>query len=579
MKNIFHRLFLLCSIYLLLLTSCLPWWKKKSVINIPLKTEVTTIDPHLSYDYVSNLVTHQMYDTLYSFHYLKRPYQIEPLLAEGMPEFLNGGKELIIKIKKNIPYHSIKGVKATLTIKAQDFVNSFKRLAYKHTASRAWWLAKNLFVGLDEIHDKSDSVTELMNAALPGIMAIDEHTLKLTLKKNMPPHQVLNLLTMTFTAPIPIEVFTVLHNNLSDKEVGSGAYKLLSLDLKNIITMEAFDEYNVIKYPNVGDRYAHEQNLLIDANKKIPFIKKLNFYVDSDEKNRWEKFKNKDYSFVELPRPYTEEVLKEDGGLNTVLAKEKIQMEQSASLAFWFIEFNMQNSILGNNLNLRNAIAHSLDMRKFLWEFSHNADQKANSLYTPGIFGYRASKELPYEYDVDKAKNFLKLAGYPNGEGLPTIVFDTRRETLSHIKQAEYIKEALGLIGIKVEIKINTFTQFIEKVKKKSMMMWQGGWLLDFPDAENILQLFYSKNSGNGGPNKSYYNNPNFDKLFEQMIRLENNKEKLDRLIQLEDIILTELPLIMLYYSKNYFLYHNDIKNFRFNELSMGFVKFLKSEI
>ncbi len=560
------------------LTSCFSWKKNESVINVPIKTEITTIDPHLAYDYVSNFVTHQMYDTLYSFHYLKRPYQIEPLIADGMPEYSNGGKELIIKIKKNILYHPIKGKNQHLIVTAHDFVNSFKRLAYKHTASRAWWLAKNLFVGLDEIHTKCDSLTELMSANLPGIVAVDDYTLKLTLKKIVPPHQVLNLLTMTFTAPMPNVVFTELQNNLSDKEIGTGAYKLVKLDLKNEILMEAFEQYNVVKYPNVGDRYAHEQNLLVDANKNVPFIKKLNLYIDSDEKTRWEKFKNNEYSFVELPRPYTEEVLKEDGGLNIQLAKNKIQMEQSASLAFWFIEFNMQSEVIGKNINLRKAIAHSLDMRKFLWDFSHNADQKANSLYTPGIYGYRASKELPYEYDLEKAKSFLKQAGFPNGQGLPTIIFDTRRETEAHVKQAEYIKLALAEIGIKVEIQVNTFSEFIEKVKKNSMMMWQGGWLLDFPDAENILQLFYSKNAGNGGPNKSHFSNPSFDKLFEQMIKLENNKQKLEQLIQLEDIILGELPLIMLYYSKNYFLFHQEVKNFRFNELSMGFIKYLKIE-
>lgn len=556
--------------------SCFHWNKNETTLNIPIKTEVTTIDPHLSYDYVSNFVTHQVYDTLYSFHYLKRPYQVEPMIADGMPEFSNGGKELLIKIKKNIPYHPIKGLNQTLTVKAQDFVNSLKRLAYKHTASRAWWLAKNLFVGLDEIHIKTGSLNELINAKLPGVVAIDDYTLKLTLKKVIPPHQILNLLTMTFTAPIPLEVFTILKNNLSDKEIGTGAYQLVSLDLKKEIRLIAFNQYNTVNYPNVGDRYAHEQNLLVDANKKIPFVKELNFFIDSEEKNRWEKFKNKEYSFVELPRPYTEEVLKEDGGLHNNLAKQNIQMEQSPSLAFWFIEFNMLHPIIGKNVFIRNAIAHSLDMRKFLWEFSHNADQKANSIYTPGIFGYQASKELSYEYDVDKAKNFLKQAGFPNGVGLPTLIFDTRRETEAHVKQAEFIKESLAKIGIKIEIQINTFTQFIDKVKNNSMVMWQGGWLLDFPDAENILQLFYSKNAGNGGPNKSNFSNPKFDKLFEQMIKLENNKEKLKLLIQLEDIILSELPLIMLYYSKNYFLYHHDVKNFRFNELSMGFIKFLR---
>lgn len=573
-KNSFIHFFLM-TLAFFLHSSCFNWKEKKSIIHIPIKTEVTTIDPHLAYDYVSNFVTHQMYDTLYAFHFLKRPYQIEPMIAEAMPEFSNGGKELIIKIKKNIAYHPLVGKNQNLFVTAHDFVNSFKRLAYKHTASRAWWLVKNIFLGLDEIHANSDSLSDLIKAKLPGVVAIDDHTLKLTLTKNVPPHQILNLLTMTFTAPIPLEVFTELKNDLSNTEIGTGAYVLKKLDLKNEILLDAFADYNVIKYPSVGDRYAHELNLLVDANKKIPFIQKIVFTIDSDEKSRWEKFKKRNYSFIELPRPYTEEVLKDDGGLNKELIKAKIQMEQSSSLAFWFIEFNMKNLVLGKNLNLRKAIAYSLDMKKFLWEFSHNADQKANSLYTPGIFGYQPSQELPYEYDLEKAKKYLSLAGFPHGRGLPTFIFDTRRETQAHISQAEYIKKSLAQIGIKVEIQVNTFTQFIEKVKTNSMMMWQGGWLLDFPDAENILQLFYSKNAGKGGPNKSYYSNEKFDKLFEQMIKLENNKQKLDLLIKLEDLILADLPIIMLYYSKNYFLFHRNVKNFRFNELSMGFIKYL----
>lgn len=560
-------------IFIILNFSCR---EKETTITIPLKTEITTIDPHLSYDYVSNFVTHQIYDTLYSFHYLKRPYQIEPLIADGMPEFTNKGKELIIKIKKNIYYHPIKGINQNIEVKAQDFVHSFKRLAYKHTASRAWWLAKNVFIGLDEIHNSTDSLDELINAKLPGIVALDDYTLKLSLKKSLPPHQILNLLTMSFTAPIPKEVFTILKNDLSLQEVGTGAYILESLDLKKEVILKASRTYNVTKYPSVGDRFSHDQNLLADANKTIPFISKVNFQVESNEKSRWEKFKSKDFSIVELPRPYTEEVLKENGSLHEDLVKKNIQMEQSSSLAFWFIEFNMTQATIGNNLLLRKAIAHAIDMRKFLWDFSHNADQKANSLFTPGIFGYHPSKDLPYSFDLEKAKKLLKDAGYNNGKGLPTITFDTRRETEFHVKQAEFIKESLAQLGINLEIRVNTFTQFIERVKNNSMTMWQGGWLLDFPDAENILQLFYSKNAGNGGPNKSNFNNKEFDTLFEKMIKLDNNKQKLDLLIKLEDIVLNEMPIIMLYYSKNYFLYHEEIKNFRFNELSMGIIKYLK---
>jgi len=517
-----------------------------------------------------------MYDTLYTFHFLKRPYAIEPLMAESMPELLDGGREIIIKIKKGIPYHPSKYIPDGKMITAHDFVRSFKRLAYKHTGSRAWWLAKNIFVGLDELHEKANSLQELSSAILPGIKAVDDYTLKLTLKRTIPPHQILNLLAMSFTAPIPEEVFTKMNNDLSNTDVGSGAYTLIELSLKNETTLKAFKGYNTSQYPNVGDRYSHDKNLILDANKSIPFTDKVTFYVEPDDRKRWERFLKGEFSFIELPRPFVAEVLQDDGSLNKEILKKEIQIEQSPSLAFWFIEFNMTDPVLGKNKLLREAIAHSIDVKNFIWSFGHNADQQANSIYTPGIYGYSAARELPYKYNQEKAKELLRKAGYPNGSGLPLIIFDTRRETDFYVEQAKFIKRELESIGFKVEIRINTFSQFIERVKNRSMSMWQGGWLLDFPDAENILQLFYSKNSGNGGPNKSDFRNKKFDTLFEQVIKLENNSQKLATLEKMENIINQEIPIIMLYYSKNYFLYKKDIKNFRFNELSMGFLKYVR---
>lgn len=559
----------------LTMTSCFFSVQQKPLI-IPLRTEVTSIDPHQSYDYVSNFVTYQIYETLFCYHFLKRPYTHEPLLAEDFPEVLDGGKTLRIKIKKGILYHHHPLLAPGRTVKAQDFVWSFKRYAYKYSKSRAWWLSKNIFVSLDDINKNVENIKDLMKAPLKGVVAKDDYTLELHLTKAYPLHQILNLLTMSFTSPIPEEVFTLMNNDLTKTEVGTGAYYLETLDLKNSITLQAFTPYETVRYPNSGDRYAHELNFMLDANKKIPFIPRVEFKIIPSEKDRWDQFFDKKFSLIELPREYFNQVINFDGSLNKKISKNNWTLEQSSSLAFWFMEFNTKDPVMGANIWIRKAISYALNIDLFLQKFNNNADQKANSLYVPGIFGYSAARELPYKYDLAQAKEMLQKAGYDGKKKKLVLNFDTRRDTEIYIAQAEFIKQQLAAIGIEVHVRINNFAQFIEKAGKHEMQFWQGGWMMDFPDAENILQLFYSGNAVAGGPNKSQFSNPKFDELYNKILQLPNGDEKLKKLEEIENIIHDELPVIMFYYSRNFFIYDKEIHNFRFNELSMGFLKYLR---
>jgi len=559
-----------------IIQSCNLFSKKDETLIIPLRTEFTTVDPHLAYDYVSNFVTYQIYETLYAYSYLKRPYSVEPLIAEDMPEIFQGGKILRVKIKKNILYQPNPFIPKNRTVKAQDFVNSFKRYAYKHTGSRAWWLAKGIFQGLDDINKKIENLESLQKANIEGIKAIDDYTLEFHLQNPLPPHQVLNLLCMSFTTPIPEEVFTKMNNDLTKYQVGTGAYILQKFEAKIGAELSYFKDYKTVKYPNSGDRVAHELNYFTDANKDIPFIKNVSFKIITDEVERWKFYQENELAILELPRTFLPEVFDVNGSIKTEVTNKGMQLEQTSSLTFWFLEMNMKDKIVGKNKLLRQAIAHAINIETYLHDYNNNADQKANSLYPPGVFGYAASKDLPYKYDLEKAKKLLEKAGYPGGKNLPVLKLDTRRDKGMNITQAEFVKSQLAEIGIKIEIVVNTFNQFIEKSKKKEMQIWQGGWLMDFPDAENILQLFYSANSPDGGPNKSQYSNVLFDETYLKIVKMTNSPEKFIELEKAEKIINEDLPVIMFYYAKNYYLYRNKIKNFRLNELSMGFIKYLK---
>jgi oligopeptide transport system substrate-binding protein len=547
-------------------------FNSEKILVFPLRNEIITIDPHLSYDLNSNLITYQVYDTLYGYHYLKRPLTHEAILAEDLPQLMDDGKTYQIKIKKNIYYHPGKFIPEGRQVKAQDFVLSFKRLAYGPTNSKGWWLVQDKFQGLDDFRLTIKKIDDLINTPIQGVQAVDDYTLLIKLKRPLGAPLLMGILSMPFTAPIPIEVFTKMNNDLSVHEVGTGAYTIQEAELNSKVVLSAFNQYHHLRYPNAGDRHAHDRGLLVDANRKLPMIQKVEIVVEKNDDDRWKNFLSSNYGLIELPREKHEEVISINGSLNIDLSK-KWFLDENPAFYQWFIEFNMHDTVIGKQRELRQAISHAINYDEFMKVVTQNADQKANSVLPPGVFGYDPSQELPYKYDPQKAKDLLKKIKWDKNQVLK---IETRKDNASNILFVEFIKSELAKVGIQVEIVINDFATFLNKAKEKKMQIWQGGWLLDYPDPENVLQLFYSPLGHQNGPNKSQFKNLEYDRLYQQIIALDNGPERFQKIQQMESIIHKELPIIMLYYSKNYFLVNHHLRNFRFNDISPGFFKFLR---
>src|SRR5690606_23543231 len=214
-------------IFVLLLTiisSCTKKNQSQNVLNVPLTGEIATLDPANSYDTVSNTVVYQVYEQLFDYHYLRRPYQLQPLLAEELPSVSDDGLTYTIKIKKNVPYHNDPAFKGkTRFLKADDFVTQIKRLAWKPTNSNGWWLFDGKIVGLNEFRDNAgDDFTKFKTLNITGLSAPDDHTLVIKLKEPYP--QMMYALAMGFTSPMPIEVLEEYGNDLSRHMVGTGPF-------------------------------------------------------------------------------------------------------------------------------------------------------------------------------------------------------------------------------------------------------------------------------------------------------------------------------------------------------------------
>ena len=215
-------------------------------LNVPLSGEISTLDPANSYDTISASIVYQTYEQLYEYHYLKRPYTLQPLLAEGMPKIENNGKRYIIKIKKGITYHDDPAFNGKVrTVKAQDFITQIKRLAYLPTRSNGWWLFDGKIKGLNEFRKTvGKDFEKFKSTKIEGLSAPDDHTLVVDLVDTYP--QMIYTLDMYFTSPIPLEVVEKYDNMLNDKIVGTGPFKLkkwiksLKLDLESDFPIPAF---------------------------------------------------------------------------------------------------------------------------------------------------------------------------------------------------------------------------------------------------------------------------------------------------------------------------------------------------
>jgi ABC-type transport system substrate-binding protein len=545
------------------------------VLNLAITSDISTLDPVNSFDNVSGSVIYNIYEQLYEYHYLNRPYELRPLLAEGMPIIENKGKRYIIKIKKNIRYHdhpAFNGKPRFVT--SQDFVTQIKRLAFTPLGSTGWWIIDGVIEGINDFKKnvKNDPL-KFKSVDISGIQTPDSQTLIINLLQPSP--QFLYKLAMSFVSPIPMEVVDFEKNHLDLHAIGTGPYYLSNSDFKKEITLLKFPSYHESFYPTEGDRFANNRGLLKDSGEKIPFLGSLVFKIVKDYNTRWELFTKKKLDIIVLPQELYNQVFDDVGNLKEQIKSKNIRLQTVSTLTYWWLAFNMHDPLLGKNLYLRKAIAHAINMDRYIQIFTNNTGQRSNSMLPPGIFGYDPSSTLPYSYDPAKARDFLAKAGYPNGKNLPEITYDTRQETNTSLSQADFFRQELAQIGIKLKIVKNDFRQFLEKSRTGRVQFFQDGWTLDYPDAENVFQLLTSSNYP-PGPNASFYTSNSIDRMYEQLSKMPDGNEKKELVSKMEKNVQEELPWIMQYYARNFILYHDSVKNFRQSDLIGSFPKYIR---
>ena len=514
-----------------------------------IREDPKSLDPSVAYDTLSAMIIDPIYECLFQYAYLKRPYQLEPALAERMPErevyvykgedaegepFEREAYRYRFFIKKGLRFQDDPCFEATVgkgrEVKSDDFIFSLKRIADPMVHCPVLPILGEKIVGLMDFYQHNQKVTRAQaekgeeqradfSQEVSGIRRLDDHALEVSLTEKYP--QFLYWMAMHFTAPIPHEAVALYGDKFRDHPVGTGAYRIKQYEKGHRIILERNPNFRHETYPSEGEPGDEEKGLLRDAGQKLPFVDEFVYTTIKEPTARWNLFLQGYMDVSSVPRMAFERVITEAGTLSERMKAKGVQLSRSKELTTFYYAFNMDDPLLGKNQKLRQAVSCAINTAEYIELFANGLGEVAQSPLPPGMFGYDPAYRNPYrQFDLAKAKKLLADAGYPKGltpEGRPLAIrYDTSATTAAGKQTTRWLVKQFEAIGIRLDVVINDWHTQQKKADEGDFQLIGYGWLADYPDPENFLFLLISTNE-RPGVNVANYRNPEFDRLFDQM--------------------------------------------------------------
>lgn len=551
-----------------------------NTVRISTPDKIKGFDPANADDLYSGTEISYVYEGLFQYHYLKRPYTLIPALSDGMPKLSEGGKVLTISIKKGVLFHDDACFQATggrgRELVAEDFVYSWKRLADPALVSPSFWIFDGKVEGLNEWRDEARRTGKAdYTKSIEGLQAVDRYTLKIKLKA--PNYQFIYALAMPPTFVVAREAVETYGKDFLRNPVGTGPYVNVrsETNLGSRLVYDRNPTYREEFYPSEGEPGDKAAGLLADAGKRLPMSDRLITDVIVESQPMWLNFLAGKLDKAGIPKDSFNQAIGPDGNLSADLIGKGIRLQKNVKLDVTHDSFNMVDPLFGKNKLLRQAISMSINPVPLIEHFYNGQAIAAQGPIPPGLAGYDPKLVNPYrKYNLAKAKELMAQAGYPGGKGLPVFEYQTRSSSTSR-QITEYLTKSLAELGIQVKVNATTWPEFQANVKARKGHMWGFAWGADYPDAENFLQLFISKNVS-PGPNDSNYSNPEYDRLYDESLKLPDSPKRTALYQQMARMLVEDCPWVFGVHRQEYWLSHGWLKNMKPHELDHAKAKYLR---
>ena len=468
-----------------------------------------TLDPAIAGDAGSATYIVELFGGLVS---LDKNLQIIPDIAERW-EISGDGKVYTFFLRRNAQFHDGKAVTA------QDFKYSLERTAKLGQTTSA---TADAYLG--DIVGARD-VTRGRAEAISGVQVINDSTLQITIDAAKPYF----LAKLTYPTAFVVDKQQVESNprNWTRKPNGTGPYKMVEWRLNERIILEAHNRYHL----------------------GAPSVKRVLYNLAGG--SSLTQYENNEIDVSGISINDIERVQSQ----RDPLSKEYVS---APNLSISYIGFNTKQPPF-DDPNVRLAFAKAIDREQIARVVLKNMLPIANGLMMPGLPGHNPSARAP-SFDPAGARQLLSESKYQDVRGLGTVTMTEigGGATVGFDTQA-IIEMWRQNLGVEVTISQSESASFFDDLDRGRMQMFSIGWIMDYPDPEDIVDLlFYSRSR----QNNTGYSNPDVDGILEQARTEQDVTRRMQMYQQVEQMILDEAPWIPLYYGRDHFVVKPHVKGF-----------------
>ena len=467
-------------------------------------SNVSSLDPAFAKKQADIWPIHQLFNGLVQ---LDDSLKVRPDIAESWT-ISEDGKTYNFNLRNDVYFHEheLFGIDSTRVVVARDFQYSFNRLLDPNVASPGNWVLQNV----ESFEAQSDT------------------TFTISLKKPFPPF--LGLLTMKYCSVVPEEIVTHYGNDFRSKPIGTGPFKLKLWEENTKLVLRK-------------NKYYYEKDLI---GRSLPYLEAVAITFLPDKQSEFLQLVQGNIDFLSgIDASFKDDILTIDGRLSNRYS-EDLMMTTGAYLNTEYLGFKMDvnSDYPTSNHLLRKAINYGFDREKMILYMR-------NGIGTPAVHGF-IPKGLPgfnnlkgYSYKPLKAKELVDTYKKETGDKNPTIAISTNSQ---YVDLCEYIQRELEKTGLKVAIDVIPPSTLRQSKANGKLPIFRASWIADYPDAENYLSLFYSKNFAPNGPNYTHFKSEVFDNLYEEAFVTVSDENRYNLYEQMDSIIIKEAPVVPLYY-------------------------------
>ena len=518
---------------------------KREVFRYNEQSGIATLDPAFAKNESINWVVHQIYNTLVE------PDEHLNIVGSLAKSWEISVDRLIyifhlsgaVYFQDNDAFPKGRGRKLI----AKDVEYSFKRLMNRNTASSGAWI----------FNGRIDS--------LNGFKAINDSTFQIRLRKPFSP--ILGLLSMSYCSVVPKEVVERYGKDFRNHPCGTGPFQFASWEEGQALIL--------VKNPHYFEKD--------EGGNALPYLDAIKISFFDNKATEFLLFQQGQLDFLnDIDVSFKDEVLSKKGELKKNWeGKIRLSKHPFLNTEFLGILVDSASDLVKHSplrfKKVRQAINYGIDRRKMMMYLRNSIGTPAESGFIPmGFPCFDSSVVKGYHYDPEKAKQLLSEAGFPEGVGMP----ETKLLTIDvYADLAGFIAKELEEIGIPVQVEIVQKGLLLEETAKSQVLFYRGSWIADYPDAENYLSVFYSKNPA--PPNYTRYTNPAFDLLYEKSLLQINDSVRYNLYQQMDQMVIDDAPVVPLWYDEVIRLVHENVLGFTsdaLNRLELRRVKITRTE-